>query len=80
MIWIVFLVAAFCRPFATRGRSEVGTQDPVARVEQLARLEEHLDDMLVARPPRTFSWIRMKVKDIHGAPHTLCVAPGFNFF
>jgi hypothetical protein len=40
-------------------------ENPVGRVEELGRLEDHLDNVLVAVPSCTARWLMRQIEDIH---------------
>jgi hypothetical protein len=66
MIHVTGLVAALRRSYAERGRLRKRAVDhPVARVQELARFEQHLDHVLVAVPARALAGICMKKEDVH---------------
>jgi hypothetical protein len=67
MIGIQFLVAAVRGAFPTGSRHQSGgAHGVVARVEQLAGFQQHLDDVLVDGVPGCFSRTPVKEEDVHG--------------
>lgn len=65
-------IAAIMGPLGRRGGGvKVGLQagrlgkNPVGRIEQLGRLQNHLNNMLVAVPPRAACCLVMQIEDIH---------------
>ena len=66
MIGIELFVAAVRGPFPTRSRRQRGgTRGVMARVEQLAGFQQHLDDVLVDGVAGRLSGRPMKKEDIH---------------
>ena len=66
MIDVTGLVAALRRAYSDGCRVRKSPVDhPVARIQQLARFEEHLDHVLVAVPAGALAGIRMKKEDVH---------------
>jgi hypothetical protein len=73
----VFAVSGFVStPWGTvnvRRRSGVG-MDPVAGVEQLTRLHNHLDNMFITVILGTFAGIPMEEEDVHFRMILSCLA------
>jgi len=68
----VALGGCACGTLLSRGRrlevwsvASGESEDPVGRVEELRRLEDHLDNVLVTVPSCTARWLMGQIEDVH---------------